>query len=449
MIRFLFVVGLGLFNLTMFVGCSDERPSKLSNATPPPMTPVSAPVAATESTQESSSTVETIKPDAEGDVALENAPSNGMNWLTRDQISEGWIRLFDGHTLFGWKPNTQLAWSVHDGVITADSRDAKDKGLLVTTSRFANYELRCDYRLEKGGNSGVFLRTAVTPTDPAVDCYELNMCDTHPEFGTASLVKRVKPEKPILGDGDWHSFHVRVNGPKISVDFDGTHVLDYTDSTEKPLTTGYIGLQMNGGKIEFRNIYLKPLEMESLFDGKSLAGWKVVPGSKSKFEVKDETIHVTNGRGFLETEKTAGNFVFQFEAITNGDNLNSGVFFRAMTGTESAPSNGYEFQIHNGFKESDRTRPDDHGTGAIFKRVSARRVLSSDRQWFAGTLIADGPRIATWVDGTQVVDWIDTRPPNENPREGSRVTAGHLSLQGHDPTTDLAFRNLRLAETPQ
>ena len=375
--------------------------------------------------------------------------ADGSNWLTREEISEGWIRLFDGQTLFGWKPNNKLGWSVKNGVITADSSDAANQGLLVSTTRFADYELRCDYRVEKGGNSGIFLRTPMNPTNPAVDCYELNMCDSRPSYATASLVGRANPTKQVLGDGNWHSYHVRVAGPQVVVKFDGEQVLEYSDSTSNPLTTGHIGLQMNGGKIEFRNVYLKPLGSTPLFDGKTLNGWHEVPGSKSKFVVKDGTIHVTNGRGFLETDTKAGNFVLQFDAITNGEKLNSGIFFRAMKGTEEAPSHGYEFQIHNGFKNGDRTKPDDHGTGAIFRRVSARSVVSDDRTWLTGTLVADGTHLSTWVDGTQVVDWTDERPENENPREGRRVAAGHLSLQGHDPTTDLAFRNLRLVETPK
>ena len=165
--------------------------------------------------------------------------------------------------------------------------------------------------------------------------------------------------------------------------------------------------------------------------------------------MKDGTIHVTGGRGFLETDKTAGNFVFQFEAITNGDKLNSGVFFRAMEGTEKTPSHGYEFQIQSSFKNGDRTQPDDHGTGAIFKRVSARRVISNDRAWFTAMLVADGPHFTTWIDGVQVIDWTDNRQPNDNPREGQRLKPGHCSLQGHDPTTDLAFRNIKLVETPE
>lgn len=379
--------------------------------------------------------------------ALEEPTADGHNWLKREELEAGWVRLFDGQTLFGWKANNDVAWSVNEGVVSAE---AGESGLLCTTSRFADYELRCDFKLAAGGNSGIFLRTPMKPTDPGVDCYELNMCDEHPSgFLTGSLVKRAKPETPVVSGGEWHSYHVRVEGPKVVVQMDGKSVLDFTDATDKPLKTGHIGLQFREGKIEFRNVYLKPLGTQPLFDGESLKGWREVPGGQSKFAVKDATIHVTGGRGFLETEKTAGNFVFQFEAITNGDKLNSGVFFRAMEGTEKAPSHGYEFQIQSGFKNGDRTQPDDHGTGAIFKRVSARRVISNDRQWFTAMLVADGPHFTSWIDGVQVIDWTDDRKPNDNPREGQRLQPGHFSLQGHDPTTDLAFRNIKLVETPE
>lgn len=419
-------------SLVALLGCANEVPGSI----PPKETTVVA----------QAPKVPEAKPAAPKVPALEEPTADGQNWLKREELEQGWVRLFDGQTLFGWKPNSDANWTIKDGVLSAD---AGKPGLLCTTTRFADYELKCDYKVAKGGNSGVFLRTAFEPKDAGVDCYELNMCDTHPAFGTASLVNRIKPEPPVLGDGEWHSYHVRVDGPKVVVQFDGKQVLEYTDSTAKPLTTGHIGLQFREGKIEFRNVYLKPLGTKPLFDGKSLAGWREVPGSLSKFTVKDGTIDVKNGRGFLETEETAGNFVLQFEAITNGDKLNSGIFFRAMPGTEKNPSHGYEFQIQSGFKNGDRTQPDDHGTGAIFRRTMVRRVVSSDRKWFTAMLVADGPHFTTWIDGIQVVDWTDERPDNENPREGKRLKAGHFSLQGHDPTTDLAFRKLSLAKTPE
>lgn len=442
MTRLVYAVCLTFGLQSVLVGCA-KQPAATVN--PPQDASVKSESQQPATTRPASAAVATVTAEP-----LEVPTTDGMNWLKPEEIADGWLRLFDGHTLFGWKSNnSNLGWSVKDGVITADSEDAANKGLLVTTTRFADYELRCDYRVAEQGNSGIFLRTAFNATDPAVDCYELNMCDTRPEFGTASLVKRIEPLKPVRGEGRWHTFQVRVEGPHVTASFDGQPVLDYTDQSEKPLVTGHIGLQMNGGKIEFRNVYLKPLGTKPLFDGQTLAGWREVPGSKSQFEVKDQTIHVAKGPGFLETESTAANFVLQFDAITNGDKLNSGLFFRAKPGTAAAPSHGYEFQLHNGFKDKDRTRPDDHGTGAIFRRVSARRVVSNDREWLTATLIADGPHFSTWVNGIQVVDWTDERPDHENPREGRRLTAGHISLQGHDQTTDIAFRNLRLVATPE
>ncbi|MEI6541812.1 MAG: DUF1080 domain-containing protein, partial [Planctomycetota bacterium] len=120
--------------------------------------------------------------------------------LTPQQISDGWIRLFDGETFFGWKSNREdINWKIADGVISADKGSI---GLLVTNTEFADYELLCDYRLEKGGNSGIFLRTTFDPKDPVTDCYELNTCDSHPKFPTGSLVGVVKPEKPVPGEGE-------------------------------------------------------------------------------------------------------------------------------------------------------------------------------------------------------------------------------------------------------
>ena len=125
-----------------------------------------------------------------------------------------------------------------------------------------------------------------------------------------------------------------------------------------------------------------------------------------------------------------------------GKGLNSGIFFRCIPGQYQ---NGYEAQIQNAFKDDDRTKPLDFGTGAIYRRVAARKVVSNDNEWFTMTVVANGKHIATWVNGYQTVDWTDDRRPNDNPRKGYRAAKGPLSIQGHDPTTDLLFRNIRIA----
>src|SRR5207249_4576709 len=88
----------------------------------------------------------------------------------------------------------------------------------------------------------------------------------------------------------------------------------------------------------------------------------------------------------------------------------------------------------------------DYGTGAIYRRMPARRRVAKDGEWFTLTIVAHGRHMATWVNGVQVCDWTDNRPASDNGRNGYRAEKGPLSLQGHDPTTDLSFRNLRVAE---
>jgi hypothetical protein len=111
--------------------------------------------------------------------------------------------------------------------------------------------------------------------------------------------------------------------------------------------------------------------------------------------------------------------------------------------------NGYECQVQNGYKDGDRTQPIDCGTGGFYRRQNARKVLGDDFQWVPMTLIASGNHMACWVRGVQVSDWTDTREAHPNPRNGLRVEAGTLMLQGHDPTTDLSFRKLEAGELPK
>ena len=84
------------------------------------------------------------------DVALPGPVVPYFNPLTEAEITEGWISLFDGHSLFGWESNAaDVNWSVADGAITAD---AGPKGLLLTYTPFADYQFRCDYRMAAGAD---------------------------------------------------------------------------------------------------------------------------------------------------------------------------------------------------------------------------------------------------------------------------------------------------------
>ena len=421
-------------------GCGSETPEAGPSASPATTT-----VATDESSpNESKSASKPTPPKEPTALPLKNEPKL---LLSEDEIRDGWIQLFDGQTLAGWTPTNDVDWHItDDGLIEASKGEP---GLLLTNVPFADFELRCDYWVAEGGNSGIFLRCAPEPTNPTKDCYEFNIFDSRDQFGTGSLVGRTEPIARSLGEEKWRTAVIKVEGNHFTASLDGEAVLDFQDETENFLASGRIGLQKNAGLVKFRNVFVKPLSTKSIFNGKDLTGWHSVAGSKSEFAVADEAISVSNGPGFLESDDAWSNFVLQFEAKTNGDGLNSGVFFRLIPGTEEAPSHGYELQIENVFANNDRTQPkDDAGTGAIFRRTKARWVVPNDHEWFTMTLIAHGPRVAAWVNGFQVTDWEDTRPADANPRRGSKVEAGPIRLQGHDPTTDLSFRNLRVAASP-
>ncbi len=353
-------------------------------------------------------------------------------------LVEGWIRLFDGGSLYGWQAENDANWAVEEGAITVSEGDS---GLLRTTSEFTDYKLRLEFKADQTTNSGIFLRTPGNPTDPTSDCYEFNIAPADNPFPTGSLVGRTKVENAPTS-GQWQTAEITVLGNQIKALVDGNLVLDYTD--ENPIARGFIGLQLNSGKVSFRNILLQPLSLNSIFNGTDLSGWIEYPEMESTFSVTDDgDLNVVNGRGQLETEGHYADFVLQLECISYAEALNSGIFLRCIPGDVMM---GYESQIQNGMLDGDPLKPADCGTGGIFRRQDARRIVAQDNQWFHKTIVMSGNHIAVWVNGYQVSDWYDQRKPDENPRRGLRTKAGSIMIQGHDPTTNLSFRNLRIAE---
>lgn len=359
--------------------------------------------------------------------------------ISDDDVFDGWISLFDGNSLYGWKPESKADWKVTtDGITVSDG----EAGLLRTTTQFDDFILRLEFRAGATTNSGVFVRTSPRPVSPQKGCYEINIAPPDNPYPTGSIVGRKKSTlSSNLNSDRWHQLQITCVGNQVSVDLDGKPAASWTDPS--PLGRGFIGLQLNDGKIAFRNIRLKPLHLVEIFNGKNLAGWNTYPEMKSRFSVEAGQILVKDGPGQLETKDLYANFIFQGQIKTESPGLNSGIFFRCIP-TEKM--NGYESQIHNGILNSNRSQPKDCGTGGIFRRKDARFVVADDQEWFIKTIIADGPHISTWVNGVQVCDWTDKRKPDANPRRGLREKAGSLMIQGHDPTTNIRLRDLKIRE---
>lgn len=371
------------------------------------------------------------------------------NSLTKEEIAEGWVLLFDGDTLFGWHPQGGANWRASNGLLAAESGES---GWLRTGAVFADFHLKTEFRTAADGNSGIFVRSA-REGQPHITGYEVQIWNHHPKFPTGSLVNHVAtPQKADLKPGEWNSMEVRAENDRYVVSLNGKQILDAREGKTKK---GHIGLQFNKGlPIEFRNVKLKPLSLTPVFDGKTLSGWRKVDTPRAKeppvWSVRDGMLHVEKGPGQLETEDLWMNFVLQMAIRTNpanpGHHPNSGVFMR---GDPNGFWSGYEAQIRNEYKDGDPTSPVDFGTGAIYHYQPARRIVAKDGEFFTKTIIANGRNFTIWINGWPVTDWEDPHPEGTVVRnKQAKLGPGTISLQAHDPTTNLDFKDIRMVGLP-
>ncbi|MDX9974518.1 MAG: DUF1080 domain-containing protein [FCB group bacterium] len=343
---------------------------------------------------------------------------------TAQAVDEGsWIDLFDGETLFGWTVFGDAPWAAQDGALVCNSGSG---GWIATTSRFADFELTAKVKLSPEASTGVAFRAAL---------------EGHPSENGSGVITIVQPKE---GGPEWHDVSVIAKGDAITATLDGQPV-----AVKAGRKVGYIGFQYhhnNDAQVAVKDVKLRPIALTSIFNGKDLSGWNIIPDRKSEFSVKDGAMNIVNGNGQIETAGTYKDFVLQLDIQANGTlekPLNSGVFFRGPVGVFWK---GYESQVRNEFTDGDRTKPKDYGTGGNYGNQDARKVVPTEGEWFTKTIVVDGGHAAVWVNGYQVSDFTDTRPVSDNAdgKSGYVPGPGTIHLQGHDPTTNMFFKNINI-----
>ncbi len=421
--------------LPMHIGCRSEYPP---DSTDPGLAPVAS---------GQSPVVAEATPPEEKEPIVYELNANGLiaAALSQEQLEQGWVRLFDGQSLAGWFVVGDADWQVSDGNIRVSGGE---RSYLCTNFMLADYELSVDFRSDPNTNSGVFLRTKPEPDDVASECLELNIAPPDNPFPTASFVQRQRVEPLALGDFDptqWHTFRVRLVGEQVSVFLDGKPILELVDKTSS--RRGHISLQHNSGPVEFRNILLRPVQIQTLpTDEGWESAWSVSEKQVGQLKVEGgpQGLHLVGGLGQVQSNQDFGDFVLQAQYTLARPDVNSGIFFRCV---RDAMLDGYECQINHAIQDGDPLRPVDAGAGAIFRRASARIVIGDGSQRTYLTLLASGPQMMTWVNGVQVAEFVDTRPTDDNPRNGLRTAPGPIALQGHDPQTDVVFHKLQISES--
>lgn len=344
-------------------------------------------------------------------------------WAGAETVDTGqWINLFDGESLFGFDTIGDAEWHVRDGVLTCTDGAG---GMLATSTQFGDFELSARIRVRSGGEGGLVVRAGLDRH--------------HSEDGSAAVYI---PEDR----NEWREVRVVVRDRTWSATVDGEQVDDFQGY--RP--TGHIAIlyPRRSSRIEVAELKLRPLGLTPLFNGQDLEGWNVFPGRRSKFQVVDGALNITDGNGQIETEGVYKDFMVQMKIISNGDHLNSGVFFRGPRGVFWK---GYESQVRNEWRGDDRARPVDFGTGGLYGIQPARKVVSTDYEWFDKTIVCVGNQMAVWINGYQVSNFTDTRPVNEegDAKQGYVPGPGTIHLQGHDPTTDLSFKDMNIQVYPE
>jgi hypothetical protein len=196
--------------------------------------------------------------------------------------ADGWVALFNGKDLTGWKTNKGgkiERWGAEDGVIFTKGGGG---GWLMTENEYGDFELRLEFKLPKEGrgNSGVALRSLLEG-DPAYVGMEIQILDDawylneknfkglKPTQKTGSIYGVVPPSKDALNPvGEWNRYHIVCKGRQVTITLNGTKIVDANLDDHKEhfkghpgllRDKGHLGLQSHDGRVEFRNIAVKPL----------------------------------------------------------------------------------------------------------------------------------------------------------------------------------------------
>ena len=205
------------------------------------------------------------------------------NELTPQEKRDGWLLLFDGQTSSGWmnSDRTTPRTPIVEGALNPHKAGHY---MLVHTQQWENFVLSLDFKISKGCNSGIFVRTYSLSPRPGKDVgfngLEIAIDDTTRAglHDTGALYDLAKPVRNAMKPaGEWNRMEITCDGSQIDVSLNGERVTHadlaaFTEANKRPDGSthkfdiawrdhprrGYIGLQDHGSPCWFKNIKLKP-----------------------------------------------------------------------------------------------------------------------------------------------------------------------------------------------
>jgi len=207
-----------------------------------------------------------------------------QNVLAEWEVEAGWVLLFDGTSTAGWREygeeRAPVGWQAVDGALTR----VGSAGDIISLQTFSDFELTFEWKLQEGGNSGVFLRAIEGPELIYHAAPEMQILDNDghrdgrsPLTSTGSnYALHPAPEDIARPLGEWNQVKIIVEGAKVEHWVNGQKVVEYelwtrdwkdrvaaSKFSEWPeygmATSGHIGIQDHGSWVAFRNMKIRPI----------------------------------------------------------------------------------------------------------------------------------------------------------------------------------------------
>ena len=217
-----------------------------------------------------------------------------LNTLTPKEVQQGWKLLFNGKNLDGWTSvgkdtGPEKGWTVENGVLTVNKGGPQKGGDIITKDQYSDFDLRVEFRLTKGANSGIkyfFVKYAKGGWLGLE--YQILDDQTHPDAKLGRDGNRLqgglydmfapaknKKDSPI---GEWNSARIVSKGTKVTHYLNGKKVLSFDRKSKQYMDAyklskfngsepvfgdvekGYILLQEHQEEVSFRNIKIRVLK---------------------------------------------------------------------------------------------------------------------------------------------------------------------------------------------
>ncbi|GGG67883.1 family 16 glycoside hydrolase [Edaphobacter dinghuensis] len=378
--------------------------------------------------------------------------AQAQNKLTAAEAYSGWLNLFDGASTNGW--DSTSGWTTQQQSLSTSM--AADRRI-VTALPFADFILNFEFR-SNATPSGAAVRIRVPHSgEPEGSGYWITLGDSKPDWPAGSVVLKSKSSLSTPALNVWHKVSIEANGSHIVVQIDGQRTAETTDDSAK---AGYIQFQTaRGAGLDLRNIYVKPLNVNSVFNNVDLSGWKNIPftpkpgegvghslakmfsfgsGGKShtaNWSVKGGKIHGESGPGSLETTGSYDDFVLQITGSAQVEEKKKdafpAIYFRNEAGSIAT---GYPLGIGN---KSGELR----GLARPLKPLATQPAMSE-------TVVAGGRVIGIFINGSLTTLYTDTRPESATTKTGARVKTGTISLDMPEDVKSIDVSNVAVESIP-